>query len=598
MASSWKVNLLGKREAKDDDLETKPILKKHKEDKSEETTKGFSEIKGRVELLETNSDQAPETVEGLDETPDSVEGRKKTLYVCCLPRYTKIPDIIDFFKDVGQVVGVQLTIKRNGRRLSTAFVEFASANEAKKALDKKNGEYLCGNKLILGMAAKISPQPKYCIYHKVWYEDYIQQESRPIEEEETPPYSVQAVAVRKKTLFVANLSPQTKILHIVDFFNDVGEVVSVRLIVNPESKHVGYGFVEFASPCLANMALEMKNGEYLHDHKVFLGVAKTAPYPPRHKYNLAEKLWYEDYLLRDSLLIVEDETVEGLDETPSCVEAVALREKVLFVAHVPRRTKISHIIDFFKDAGQVVHVRLIVDQKGKPFGHGFVEFTSADEAKKALEMKNGEYLHDRKIYLDAAKTAPYRRRPKYCIDHKVWYEDYLRQENLLIEEDEAVEGLDETPDSDYVEEVAVRKKTLFITNLFFKTKIPDIIDFFKDVGLVVSVRLIVDHSGKHVCCGFVEFASVNEAKKALEKKNLGRLRNRYVVLDEAEIAPYPLRPKYNVAEKLWYEDDLQRDSVLIEEDGLETNPNLKKQTREFCGTKITFSDEDEALWCL
>ncbi|VFQ72329.1 unnamed protein product [Cuscuta campestris] len=31
----------------------------------------------------------------------------------------------------------------------------------------------------------------------------------------------------------------------------------------------------------------------------------------------------------------------------------------------------------------------------------------------------------------------------YCIDHKVWYEDYLRRGNLLIEEDEGVESLDE-----------------------------------------------------------------------------------------------------------------------------------------------------------
>ena len=39
------------------------------------------------------------------------------------------------------------------------------------------------------------------------------------------------------------------------------------------------------------------------------------------------------------------------------------------------------------------------------------------------------------------------------------------------------------------------------------------INFFSDIGEVVSVRLIVDHSGKHVGCGFVEFASANEAKK-------------------------------------------------------------------------------------
>lgn len=33
----------------------------------------------------------------------------------------------------------------------------------------------------------------------------------------------------------------------IRFFQDVGSVVSVRLIVDHECKHVGYGFVEFDS---------------------------------------------------------------------------------------------------------------------------------------------------------------------------------------------------------------------------------------------------------------------------------------------------------------------------------------------------------------
>nr|VDD43517.1 unnamed protein product [Brassica oleracea] len=57
-------------------------------------------------------------------------------------------------------------------------------------------------------------------------------------EDETPPNFVENV------LFVSNLSPQTKLFHIIDYFSYVGEVVSVRLIVNPEGKHVGYGFAE------------------------------------------------------------------------------------------------------------------------------------------------------------------------------------------------------------------------------------------------------------------------------------------------------------------------------------------------------------------
>ncbi|CAL9247141.1 unnamed protein product [Arabidopsis halleri] len=91
---------------------------------SQETTKGFPEIKGRVELLETKSDhQAP---------VKAVPSRQKTLYVTCLSPHTKISDIIDFFKDVGQVVSVKLALKREGKRLSSGFVEFSSANEAKK----------------------------------------------------------------------------------------------------------------------------------------------------------------------------------------------------------------------------------------------------------------------------------------------------------------------------------------------------------------------------------------------------------------------------------------------------------------------------------
>ncbi|CAH2079242.1 unnamed protein product, partial [Thlaspi arvense] len=66
------------------------------------------------------------------------------------------------------------------------------------------------------------------------------------------------------------------------------------------------------------------------------------------------------------------------------------------------RIEILDSVDFFKYVGQVVHVRLRLTLKGKHMGRGFVEFASADEEKKALEKKNGEYLHKREIFLDVA----------------------------------------------------------------------------------------------------------------------------------------------------------------------------------------------------
>ncbi|CAN6844619.1 unnamed protein product [Brassica oleracea] len=519
-------------------VETEPILKGHREEK--ETAKGFSdEIKGRVELLENEASLI--SVEGLDESPEEAAELKKTLFVAHLPPQTKISDIIRFFKDVGQVVRVLLQATHKGKCVGEGFVEFASANQAKKALEKKKNEYLHKRKIFLGMAHKgaLCLPPKYCIDHKVWYqEDYLQQESLRIQE--NPKFSEEVTV-----LFIANLSPQTtKILHIINFLEDVGDVVSVRLIVNHEGKHVGCGFVEFASANQAKKALENKNGEYLHDHKILL--------------------------------------MKRRDETPNVSEAVAtVRNKTICVTHFSGQTKISDIINFFKDVGQVVHVRLIVNPKIKHVRLGFVEFASANEAEKALE-KNGEYLYDRDIFLDFVEEATYTILSRHCVDHKVWYEDYLQRESLLIEE----HAVAETPD--FVEDVNSMKTTVFFATVSMKKEncsMSNIINIFKCIGEVVRVRLIVDHRGESLGCGFVEFASAEEAKKAVQEKS-----GCAIYVKVAEKAPYFFRPKCNLAdlsEKLWYEDKLRREGF-----GLPSKSELRKEEAVFCGNKITFSDKD------
>ncbi|KAG5392189.1 hypothetical protein IGI04_022152 [Brassica rapa subsp. trilocularis] len=525
MASSSKTNSLGKRKP-EDDLDTEPVLRRHKS-----------------EAKETNSDEsalnsAKETIEGLDEDPDFVEEAagppNKKLFLDKLSSETEISDVIDFFKDVGQVVGVRLMLnhkggrvdKRVGRRvenrLGLGFVEFASSDEAKKALKMKTGEYWSRNKVFLKVAATSLP-PKY--------EDYLQREGLLIEEfaavkglDETPELPLEP-AIPKKTLFVGRFSPQTKPTDIIDFFKDVGGVSYVRLIGDHTGKHVGYGFVDFASVNDANKALQQKNGEYLHDCKIFLELANN-----------------------------------GLTYLP------------------PN-------IDFFKDAGEVVRVRLILDQYGEHAGFGFVEFASSNEANKALQQKKGEYLHNHSIFLDVAnnefaENLP----PKHCIDHKTLSVfDLLLTASVsmwamaLLNVGEVVHvrlicnlmgnhvgtGFVEFASADEAKKALEKKngehfhrRKIFLdvpkkAQGRFNSKI------FKDVVQVVRVRLIVDHCGEHVSCGFVEFASANEAQKALRH----RKRRCKLIFYEAEIAAtYPFRHKY--------EDKLRREY-------LKTSPNLK-----------------------
>ncbi|WZY68812.1 hypothetical protein YC2023_001052 [Brassica napus] len=773
-----KANLLGKRKA-EDGLKTEPLLRRHKE---KETRQGLADstLKGTAgELSETKADERRQWKKalmkllsidffkdvgqvvrvrlllnargkhvgyGFVEFASSNQAKMeaavpiKTLFIASFPRYsTEISDIIDFFKDVGQVVRVRLDINDRGKFVGCGFVDFASANQANKALQNKNGEYLHDRKIFLadGSGATFLPH-KFCIDHKVWYEeeDYLQEESLRLDSiqdvaamEEGPdetPHSAnkEAATVRNKTLFVSGLSRQTKISEIINFFKDVGEVVHVRLIVFRWGNLHGKGFVEFASANEAMKALEKKNGEYLNGRDVFLAYFETPPYHRRPKYFIDHKVWYQDYLQRESLEIKEDVAAveKGLDVTPHFTEEIvrkktvfvdglsyntrisdiinffkdvreeiirvrfivdgrgdhvgccfvematanaakkavqenyntskffvyaaeiaaqcpfqpkykladlaeklwyedSLRQKslcgqklkpilnenkeaavpirTLFIASLSRHsTDISDIIDFFKDVGQVVRVRLDINDRGKLVGCGYVEFASANQANKALQNKNGEYLHDRKIFLADGSGATFLPH-KFCIDHKVWYEeeDYLQEESLRLDSIQDVaameEGPDETPHSANKEAATVRNKTLFVSGLSRQTKISEIINFFKDVGEVVHVRLIVFRWGNLHGKGFVEFASANEAMKALEKKNGEYLNGRDVFLAYFETPPYHRRPKYFIDHKVWYQDYLQRESLEIKEDvaavekGLDVTPHF---TEEIVRKKTVFVD--------
>ncbi|WZY79475.1 hypothetical protein YC2023_025859 [Brassica napus] len=539
MASdSPKANLLCKRKP-EDGLGTEPVLKKHKEKSEEER-----EIEeARFELLSDDKATTLKTVE----TEPIQEPKKKTLFVSHLPAYTKISDIVCFFQNVGQVVRVRLVVDNRGVFMGDAFVEFASTDQANKALkEKKCDKFKNWRKIVLGVADKGEGAPffppKYCIDHKVWYledgEDYLQQEVEEDEdylqqvEEEDEDYLQQVEEEDEDYLQQESLpiEEEDETPPNAEFFKY--GVVSVRFIVNRQHKHLGYAFVEFVSPERANLALKKKNGEYLHDHEI---------------------------LLMKRLEV----------DTPHSAEL--------------------SLINFFKDVGEVVHVRLMVGKGTGLMGSGYVEFASAAEAEKAMEKKNGKYLNRRKLYLSFVKEPS---RFKYCIDYKVWFEDYVQRENLLLQENASMEGLDETPD--FVEEVSSSKKTLFADishKKIVRFNIPNIISYFEDFGEVASVRLIVDRRGISSGCCCVEFATCTESNKAMRINQ--HVKGIFVKM--LEIAPYPFRPKYNLtdlAEKLWYEDELRREGF-----GLPTRPKPEKEPcvvrkTTFCGQRITFSDED------
>ncbi len=85
--------------------------------------------------------------------------------------------------------------------------------------------------------------------------------------------------------------------------------------------------------------------------------------------------------------------------------------KKLFVGGLPFATTSEELEKLFADAGTVESANVITDRMtGRSRGFGFVEMSSDEEAKAAIEKLNGNKLGDRDIVVSEAK--PREERPE------------------------------------------------------------------------------------------------------------------------------------------------------------------------------------------
>ncbi|XP_056842955.1 uncharacterized protein LOC130495561 [Raphanus sativus] len=102
----------------------------------------------------------------------------------------------------------------------------------------------------------------------------------------------------------------------ISFFQDVGEVASVRLIVDRWGISPGCCCVEFATCTESKKALQINK----HVKGIFVKMPEIVPYPFLPKYNLddlVEKLWYEDELRREGFGLPTKPKLEKEQEVSS-----------------------------------------------------------------------------------------------------------------------------------------------------------------------------------------------------------------------------------------------------------------------------------------
>ncbi len=84
----------------------------------------------------------------------------------------------------------------------------------------------------------------------------------------------------------------------------------------------------------------------------------------------------------------------------------------LYVGGLPYQTNEQELTRLFEQVGQVTFATVITDRStGQSKGFGFVEMSSDEEARAAIQQLNGTQLGRRTITVNEAQERPDRRPP-------------------------------------------------------------------------------------------------------------------------------------------------------------------------------------------
>ncbi|KIL68118.1 hypothetical protein M378DRAFT_191130 [Amanita muscaria Koide BX008] len=174
--------------------------------------------------------------------------------------------------------------------------------------------------------------------------------------------------------------------------------------------------------------------------------------------------------------------------------------KTIFVGRLSWAVDSDRLAEEFASFGEVVSANVQVDRNtGKSRGFGFVNFTTAEAAEKALTM-NGQEIDGRPVNVDLSAEL---------------------DKSQAKEKRAKAFGDTTSPPS----------TTLFVGNLSFNTTEDAVWTFFDNYS-VKSVRLPTEReTGRMKGFGYVEFEDVESAKKALEESKDAEIDGRSIRLD-------------------------------------------------------------------
>ncbi|PSR99791.1 Polyadenylate-binding protein like [Actinidia chinensis var. chinensis] len=160
------------------------------------------------------------------------------------------------------------------------------------------------------------------------------------------------------SLYVGDLDVNVTDSQLYDLFNNLGQVVSVRVCRDLSTgRSLGYGYVNYSNPQDAARAMEVLN------------------FTPLNGKSIRVMYSHRDPSIRKS----------GTAN--------------IFIKNLDKAIDNKALHDTFSSFGNIMSCKIATDHSGQSKGYGFVQFENEESAKNAIDKLNGMLMNDKQVYV-------------------------------------------------------------------------------------------------------------------------------------------------------------------------------------------------------
>lgn len=255
----------------------------------------------------------------------------------------------DTFSAFGNILSCRVAQDESGSSKGYGFVHFETEEAANKSIDKVNGMLLNGKKVYVGK--------------------FISRKEREKEMGEK--------AKLFTNVYVKNFGEDMTDEKLKEMFEKYGTITSHKVMSKDDGKSRGFGFVAFEDPNAADRAVADLNGKEISEGKImYVGRAQKKAERQQELKRKFEQLKIERLNRYQGVNLY----VKNLDDT---IDDERLRKE-------------------FAPFGTITSVKVMMED-GRSKGFGFVCFSLAEEATKAVTEMNGRIVGSKPLYVALAQ---------------------------------------------------------------------------------------------------------------------------------------------------------------------------------------------------